>query len=54
MPRDVFLPSLLSKQFHGGHAKYSLISCVLCAKGFSFILIHDWMDFLLVNNDLQQ
>ena len=49
MPHDVFLLSLFSKQFHGGYAKYSLISCVLCAKGFSFILIHVWLDFLLGN-----
>ena len=32
---EVFLPHLLSEQFNGGHAKYSLISYVSCAKSFN-------------------
>ena len=46
MPHEVFLPHLFSEQFNGGHAKYSLISYVSCAKSFSFILIHVRLDFL--------
>ena len=46
MPHEGFLPHLLSKQFNGGHAKYSLISYVSCAKSFGFILIHVRLDFL--------
>ena len=46
MPHEVFLPHLFSEQFNGGHAKYSLISCVSCAKSFGFIIIRVRLDFL--------
>ena len=45
MPHEVFLPHLFSEQFNGGH-KYSLISCVSCAKSFGFIIIRVRLDFL--------